>query len=220
METIVTSMHDGARAVEQGEAIISELGTQLGEISGQVTAVTGNMNGIADILKQQGQASNEIAQGTSAIAELAAKNSDEVERVLVVMESSSDVLGGQLEKMAACGTSRAIIEIARNDHITYKKHILDAIMGRGALTSASHSDHLHCRLGKWYQSVNDTALRNHPAFAALDAPHRQVHHHGDLALRHHEAGDDTAALEEIRLLDEASEQVLALLDELSRSLAA
>jgi methyl-accepting chemotaxis protein len=220
MEAIVTSMHDGAHAVEQGEAIISELGAQLGEISGKVTAVTGNMNGIADILKQQGQAANEISRGTSAIANLAAKNSDEVERVLVVMESSSDVLCGQLEKMAACGTPRAIVEIARNDHIAYKKHILDAIMGRGDLTAASHSDHLHCRLGKWYRSVNDTALRNHPAFAALDAPHRRVHRHGDLALRHHEAGDDTAALEEVRLLDEASEQVLELLGELSRSLAA
>ena len=104
---------------------------------------------------------------------------------------------------------------AKSDHVIWKKNLADMMIGRVQLKSTELADHHGCRLGKWYDRIEDPAIRNHPAYQALAVPHAEVHKHGIAAARLYEERNLTGAMAEIALVDTASKDVLRLLDDLA-----
>ncbi len=214
MNTIVSSMQEGAQAVESGQDAMTGLREQLDTINERVDTVSGRMQEIARILSQQSDAANEVSQGTTSIADLSSRNNDEINDVLSAMDQANKVLDQQVENFARLGTPMVMLEVAKNDHVAFKKRIVDTVMGRASTTAAQLSDHDHCRLGRWYNAVTDTAIRDHKAFKALLEPHKRVHRYGKQVLERHHADDPEAAQEALNHLNEASHEVIQCLDEL------
>jgi methyl-accepting chemotaxis protein len=76
-------------------------------------------------------------------------------------------------------------------------------------------DHHGCRLGKWYDAISNPEFRALPAYAGLVDPHRRVHAAGKAALAAHAAGKSDEAFVALDQLNEASLEVLDLLEQLS-----
>ncbi|WP_431313125.1 CZB domain-containing protein [Vibrio zhanjiangensis] len=75
--------------------------------------------------------------------------------------------------------------------------------------------HTECRLGKWYFEGKGQQLYSHlNSFKALDAPHKQVHESGRLALESGKAGDTKSMFKHLSTMEAASEEVVALLESL------
>ena len=73
---------------------------------------------------------------------------------------------------------------------------------------------MHCRLGKWYFGDQDAEVKAHPAFAAIDPPHEQVHSLGIAAARAYQEHKLDEAISLIEQIEEPSRQVQKYLDEL------
>ena len=217
MTGIVGAMEKGAGAVEQGREAVTTVGGQLEDIAGRFGSVTSKMVEIAEILSQQTIAANEVAKGTSYIADASAKNDRDIASVCKGFDHASSALNSQIGSFADLG-SRAVVEIAKNDHVTFKKGVIGALTGMTDLTADRLPDHHDCRLGKSYDAVTDEAIRNNPAFRALVDPHKRVHEIGKEILRRHLAGDTAGVLAETERLDAASHEVLACLDRLAKEL--
>ncbi len=217
MSGIVGAMEKGAGAVEQGREAVTAVGGQLEGIAGRFGSLTARMAEIAGILSQQMTAASEVAKGTNHIAQASDKNDRDIVSVFKGFDQASAKLNGEIGSFADLG-SRAIVEIAKNDHVTFKKNVMGALTGISDLTADRLADHHSCRLGKWYDAMADEGIRNNPSFRALAGPHERVHASGKEVLRRHEAGNTAEALAEAERFDAASHEVLDCLDRLAKDL--
>ncbi|MDO8606508.1 MAG: CZB domain-containing protein [Phaeospirillum sp.] len=118
------------------------------------------------------------------------------------------------EGVGVIATLAAFNVAAIADHVLWRKRLADMVVGRESLNPDDLADHTKCRLGKWCGTLQDDSIRNHPAFAALEEPHHEVHRHGIEAARRFKAGDLDGALAAIALVANASEGVMRCLDDL------
>jgi methyl-accepting chemotaxis protein len=211
-------MQRARAAAEDGMAAVGQVTGGLEAIAGRIDGVTQRMHDIASILNQQNAAATEVSAATGEIAALAHHNLDEIDRVLHSMTNAALVLDKRAEDFASLGTPETLLQVAKNDHIRFKRSITDRIMGRNDLTSGQLTDHHSCRLGKWYDALKDDRLTTLPAFILLLEPHQRVHAHGKAALDLHARGDTAAALAEVDALNDASHEVLDLLEEMAIAL--
>jgi methyl-accepting chemotaxis protein len=211
-------MHDSSTAAAEGQQAVDLVTDGLGAIAERVDGVTGHMRDIAGILTQQSAAAAEISGGSLRIAELSNRNLDEISEVLEAMQKAATVLDQRVEDFSHNPTAESIIEIAKNDHVRFKRGVIDRLLERNSLKADGLSTHHSCRLGKWYDAVDNAQIKDHPAFVRLADPHQRVHAHGKRALELYDAGDLDAANAAVDLMNEASHEVLELLDQLGQSL--
>ncbi|MBL6932429.1 MAG: CZB domain-containing protein [Rhodospirillales bacterium] len=214
MAKIVSSMEQGARAVEDGQAVIEDTRGKMEQVSDRVNNVRTKMDEISSVLAQQEEASSEVAQGVSSIAKKAASNAVEVNNVVDAMDRSDVLVQKGLSDLTDLKSNAAVCTITRSDHVAFKKKVMEAICGRTSLQADDLPDHHNCRLGKWYDNVSEERMLEHSAYRDLDSPHERVHRHGKEALRQYANGDWEKAIEEAHKLDEASHEVLDLLQKL------
>jgi methyl-accepting chemotaxis protein len=219
MDGIVSSMNRGSQAVSRGREVVTAMGGQLEEIAALVNNVSVKMAEISGILTQQTAAANDVSKGTGRIADVSAANDDQIEAILTGMDELNTLLSEQIGGFAKLGMDRAIVEIAKNDHILFVKRIVATLVGHENVKADDLPDHHNCRLGKWYDSVDNPLISSSPAFAALLEPHMRVHDFGKDVLRKFHAGDRDGALASVEKLRQSSDEVLGLLDRLARAVA-
>ncbi len=218
VEAISRAMADSTEAVSAGRDGVRDLATELEQIDGSVDKVAAEMTEIAGVLKQQMAASREIGDSTNEVARLAEHNAQQIEAVVDVVDAMSTTLNGTVGGLADLG-SLALVQVAKNDHAAFRKRVVDAVLGRRRTAASELPDCHHCRLGKWYDAVDDAAICRQPAFGDLAAPHRRVHELGVAILQHVEAGRDAQAVGLLNELEAASAEVLRHLDALAAALA-
>ena len=99
------------------------------------------------------------------------------------------------------------IILALSDHAIWKRKVAEVIVGTIKPGDLKLSDHHGCRLGKWYESVTDPELLNNPNFAKLVKPHENVHAHGRAAVEAYMRNDMKTAVDEMKKMEKASEEV-------------
>jgi len=220
MDAATLAMNQSSSAAEQGRGAVAQVTGRLDAIAAKVDGVTGHMRDIAGILTQQTQASTEVSSGTARIAQLSRSNSSQIDDVLTSLGQVAGLLDARVEDFAAKMGADAVVEIAKNDHTKFKRGIFERLADRGTLTADKLADHHGCRLGKWYASVTDLRFKNHPAYARLLDPHQRVHAHGKRALELYAAGSVEEAFAEAARMNDASREVIGLLDELGLAVKA
>ncbi|MFN0264407.1 methyl-accepting chemotaxis protein [Tepidamorphus sp. 3E244] len=219
MERIETHMRSSNAAVDSGKGAIGDVLQRMDQIASQVSSVSGRMGEITGILTQQQGTSSEIAANIDAIAGKASSNDELVNTIAGGMRDSSKKLFDNALKMFDAQSSVSLCYMAKIDHVIFKQRTIDACMGRETWAAADMPDHHTCRLGKWYDGIQNETVRAHPAFMALVEPHKQVHAAARAALEAAASGDQTTVSVHLKELDEASQAVLSGLDELSLVIA-
>ena len=219
MGTIQQSITGSLDAIEKGQSLIAGAHKQMDEIEGQVTAVTDSMREVSQILHEQTKASHEIAGSLAGVSDLSKENDRTLSRVVETLQKSNDDFSSGATKWFSASSHRSLCEMAKIDHILFKKRVLDTIVGRGDWNSNSVPDHHTCRLGKWYDSIGNEAIRSHPAYGEVVGPHKRVHALAKEALDAHQARDIDRAFAILNQMDEASSDVLEVLDRLGHALS-
>ncbi len=220
MEKIRATMTSSQSAVSEGERAVASARETMDQISGQVGGVYEKMLDISNILQEQKGATNEIAQSIVNVANLSAQNEGLIEEMADSYQSTNDEFLTSAQNWFNEGSDQALCEMAKIDHVLFKKRILDTVMDRGDWKSDEVPDHHSCRLGKWYDALTNSKLVNHPSYKELVEPHMIVHAAGKQALINHAANDFEATIAEVDRMNEASLDVVRLLGELSLSLDA
>ena len=107
---------------------------------------------------------------------------------------------------------RSFLQTLKLDHIVWKGEIYELALGRSQKSTDSFEDHKQCRLGQWYSSEQSRQYQKNTSFRALERPHTDLHQHG--ALKQLQSGDVSQSLLTFEKMEQASEQVINILDDL------
>ncbi len=219
MNDILASMNEGAQKVQKGTAVIQSVNDGIHQVGGRVDEVTQKMVSVSATVQEQSVVVSEVTGNVAAIAQMSKDVIQKVEGVTDGLQKASDHVRDGLAEATKALDAEMLVMVAKADHASFKKRIIDTILGMGQEKSATLANHHSCRLGKWYESSASEAFKAMPAFSQLAGPHEKVHAIGKRVLELHEADDYGAALAEAQKLDQASSEVLALLDELHRAVS-
>jgi len=211
MEEITGSMAATNKTVEKGQAAISEVGENMEVVVGNMASVSQRIEDTASSVTEQTAAMEEISRTVHDIAEMTERGRNNTERAIVAVSKSEKVVNEQFADLEKMDLPKSILYRAQSDHYQWKKTLAEILLGRSDKTADSLSSHHECRLGKWYDGVKDSVYRNHPCFKELEDPHRRVHQHGKSAADLFLGGSRVAAMEEFEKVEQASREVVALL---------
>ncbi len=214
MGNMMGAMHENAASVAAGNAAIGELTQAMATIEGNIDRVVRNSEAVRAALEQQNEAATSVAAGIGRIAGHGGKSTAALETVLATMDRAQKSLQAQINDIAEVDVPNKYVKLAQSDHVIWKRRLANMIIGREGLRAEELSNHHQCRLGKWYDRVDDPAFTCKPAFAALEVPHRRVHETGILAVKRYNSGDMKGALACLGEVGSASEEVLNLLRQL------
>jgi len=220
MAGILSTMERTTSAVGEGRTAITRAAGTMETIATQVGTVAHKMGAISTILSQQQAASSEIAESVGRVAGVAEANEGVLHSMAEKIQANNDRFGAMAKAWFRGDSDRSLCEMAKIDHVFFKKRVVDTIIGRDGWKAEEVPDHHNCRLGKWYDALQRPEHRALPAYARLVEPHRRVHAAGKEALAAHVAGKNDEAYGAMDRLNEASIEVLALLEELSSGIGA
>lgn len=107
------------------------------------------------------------------------------------------------------------LRIVKTDHLLWKWWLYNFMLGYHQIEENDLTDHLHCRLGTWYEEEkHNPAVSSLSAFQRLAEPHRRFHDTVREIFTHVKTGKQQAAESSFRSLEEISDQVLSCLDDL------
>ncbi|MFS0577434.1 globin-coupled sensor protein [Sporosarcina sp. 179-K 3D1 HS] len=114
-------------------------------------------------------------------------------------------------------SSNALLQLSKADHILWKWKIYNMFLGLEDVQPESVTSHTECRLGKWYVAdYTKTRFGHLPEFKELDQHHAEVHQAARNAAQHYQSGNMSAAEDDLKRVEAASQKVIALLNSLIR----
>lgn len=198
--------------VEGGKTVANETGSDMQAINSNVNDVSSRMAEIASMLEEQTTAVKEIGRGISEVADLSRHSRERTEFAITAVGASEALIEEQFERLSEMDIKDYILFRAKSDHFIWKKKLAEMFVGLNNLKPEELADHHQCRLGKWYDQVDDAWFTSNAEFQALIEPHAQVHENGLEAARCHAAGDQEAAEHLFAEVEAASKNVVKLLD--------
>jgi methyl-accepting chemotaxis protein len=133
------------------------------------------------------------------------------------LHSSNDRFSESAKSWFVAEDPLDLCEMAKIDHVLFKKRVVDVLMGREVWHEENVPNHHQCRLGKWYDNVKDPVLRQNPEFDAVLAPHAEFHAVALGVLKAHRSNDMATAFDLLLRLNTVSGTVINGLDALSKS---
>jgi len=220
MADMLATMRQGTGKVTDGQTSITEAHSHISRLSDQLAAMLDQQSSLVSTFHEQTAVIADVTRNIATIAAMADRTLESVDDLADATQKSSGVVQQELAGFVKNPDAIMLVQIAKADHASFKKRVIDVLLGRSETRSSDLPDHHHCRLGKWYDALQDDSITSLPAFRRLEAPHRQVHEHGVKALEHSAAGDLSAAIEEAGKMNDASLAIIAALDELHAHLVA
>lgn len=213
MSTIVKSMGQSTAALHTSRNVVAEVNRQMAAIQELASVVTENTERITSTLKEQTAATSDVAEGITEIASSTSQGVGHIDEIVDSLNRIEGFVRGQLEHLSTLQLPDKILYLAKSDHVLWKKRLANMVAGKEGLRAEELADHHSCRLGKWYDSVDDR-VRSTPGFGKLVEPHKRVHTQGIRAVELYNKGDIRGALQAMAEVEEASVDVLQWLDDL------
>lgn len=204
-------------SVSKGEKAINSVNSEMESILDVAEKITEQTQNVSSILAEQKEAANEVAQGVNKVADMTEENTHKISSTLDAMDAAEKNLVTQLSDFTGMEIDGLTVNLAKSDHIIWKKRLANMLVGRETLKPEELANHHNCRLGKWYYAIKDPRYIDHPAYKALEDPHAKVHIHGIEAAKKYQDGDLSGAIIEVRHTEEASKEVIRLLNELLKA---
>lgn len=215
-KSVSDSIFSTQRVIKQGVKDAEEALPMLTTITNQIYEVNEATETIASITQEQAAAVNEVthrmvqnAELTSEAQELANKTGDAVYELSQITESFRNTLFIHQSNLS----TKSWIHLVKSDHILWKWKIYNMIMGYEKVKPEDVGSHRECRLGKWYFNDENLQLfQQLKAYRDLDHPHELVHQHAKYAAEAYSNGDIALVEEHLNHIEQASKQVVSMLD--------
>ena len=214
VQELAESIHEVRDLVEVSATRSDGARERIDECRMAVEASAARMHEIAGVLNEQSAAVGELSEGVHAISGHTTRATGLAEQVIAAVGSCEATIEQQFAEAEAHGAPDFVLHRAKSDHFMWKKRLAEVLVGLKALKPEELSDHRHCRLGKWYETVTDRTIRDNPAFTAVLPVHEAVHVNGRKVAELVARGDRDGALAAYGEMERASAAVVECLDRL------
>ncbi len=218
LELEITSLKEatdqGIRAADAGKKEMNEARDDIAIIGTQADDVSLRMSEISNMLTEQSAAIGEISEGVTQVSDLSQRNHEFADLTIDAVRQSESTIEKRFGELEKQDIPDSVLYRAKSDHFLWKKRLAEMMVGLNSLNPDELADHHSCRLGKWYDSIEDNWFLADVDFKSLVAPHKSVHELGIKAARLCASGQLDEAWAEYRKMDEASTEVVRLLDSL------
>ncbi len=202
------------KEVDTGREAVGTTGEGIRGISQNAADVSERMDEISSMLTEQKKAVNEIGSGISTVADYSNQCRTRTTRTIESVGATEALIEGQFSKLEEMDIKDYVLYRAKSDHFIWKKKLAEMFVGLNNLREEELADHHQCRLGKWYDKTADDWFTSNPDFQTLIEPHQRVHQFGKEAARLHSQGKKKEAEDMFNEMENASIEVVALLDKL------
>ncbi|MDQ6973084.1 MAG: methyl-accepting chemotaxis protein [Mariprofundaceae bacterium] len=214
VNSAVGSIEQISETVQKAASSLEESGKAMSEITENMQMVDERVRDITHAAEDQALASVEIANGVATTAQEADALKELARESLDMTDSLGELVKQDLMDFAELKISDAVIQLAKSDHMLWKKRLIDMILGRGEIREEEVTDHHQCRLGKWYDGPGMQHYGQHPGFAQLVTPHSDVHRLAREAVAKFNQGDKAGAVADVEAIGPLSDEVVKLLSSL------
>lgn len=216
---IVEVMNSMNESVTTGQQVAQDVKQKMSEIEANAQQVNSVMDVISSALKESNEAISEISRSTSSILGSSTKSSE----LSAANSNITKTAGEKIETLIAGLTSLSgngsdtIIKLAKSDHIVWKRKLFQLVLGGETLSESELKDHTQCRLGNWYYSDTAREFSHMEAYKKLEDPHKRIHAVGRKVYNAHQEGAHDEALKYLTQMEEISQEVISLLNEIDES---
>lgn len=216
MTNILAVMKESGDTVDTATQAVHTAGNDIKKIFTSIDQIAGKITAIADIVQKQMAAANKVNTSIGSMAGMPEITLRMIETLAKTIDHVGKMALPRLQELGKNPDGRALIQLARSDHASFKKQVIDTLIGTERTQASALPDHHACRFGKWYDSINNRAVTSNEAFRRINGPHEKVHAQGKEALAKYQAGDFLAAVAAAEKMEAASQEVFAALDDIAR----
>jgi len=210
MDAMSNSIHHASSVVASGQEAMASITAGMDQVDDSVY-------GIHQATKDQSIASAEIAEGVTSSSSDARSMGNQATSILDQTDAMDVMLRQDLAEFAELKITNAVIQLAKSDHMFWKKRLVDMILGRGSIDISEVTNHHHCRLGKWYDAEGKGEYGIHPSFRKLETPHANMHSMAKEAVSLYNAGDIAASIQKVDAIGDLSAEVVSCLEQLEKA---
>jgi methyl-accepting chemotaxis protein len=159
---------EAARAGEHGRgfAVVADEVRKLAERTQKAT------NEIEISISTLQQDANDMRSNSDQISNIAQDSSDvihEFENTFTELNALAELSSESAIKVQ----NRLFTTLVKVDHIIFKSNAYASVLDKNS--SVTFTDHLNCRMGKWYRGAGKERFGDTKAFQEMDKPHEIVH---------------------------------------------
>lgn len=201
-----------------GSKLASE---ELVEIISTMQQINEETSQIAAMSEEQASTVIEIAERNTSIFDLSTQSQKLAEETAEIIYNLSEQMNNYRLDFIDSNivfNDQDIIKVGKTDHLLWKWNIYNMLLGLVDLSTEDIGSHKTCRLGEWYYGYLSENLKNDPVFIALEHPHITVHECAKDAIMYYEQGNLESAQTALKQLDEASVELIDLLETLAAKL--
>jgi methyl-accepting chemotaxis protein len=216
MNNIFAVMKESGNAVAAATQAVHAVSDSIKKTGASVDRVTEKMTTVASIVHEQTTTTNDVNLSISAMAGMSETTLRMLHSLAAAIDQVGNVVLPCLQDLGKNPDDRALVQLARSDHASFKKRVINTLAGFAKTQASELPDHHACRFGKWYDSVSDPAVKSNEAFRRINDPHQRVHALGKEVLTLCQAGDRVAAAAAAEKMEAASQDVEAALGEVAK----
>ncbi|RMF70558.1 MAG: chemotaxis protein, partial [Alphaproteobacteria bacterium] len=123
-------MENAATIAEDGRSTVDELGHSMEGVGEEVSNLSQRVGELAGIIRQQGEAVDEVSAGVAAVAGMSAENLRQLEALADATDRLDQALARELEDVATSKFRGKVIRLAKADHVIWKRRLVAMAAGR------------------------------------------------------------------------------------------
>jgi len=207
IESMTSVVSDATKIVHSGQQAMQN-------IVQNMVHVDESVHGIHQATQEQQLATSEITKGINENSISATQMKEQAQSSLDQTDAVDRMLRTDLTEFSEFKINNAIIQLAKSDHMLWKKRLIDMVLGRGQIQATEVTDHHQCRLGKWYDTKGKQHYGSETVFIQLERPHAEVHALAKKAVAKFNQHDTEGAIQDVDAIASLSDEVVSLLQQL------
>ncbi len=199
-------------SIEGVSAVVEENTAATEEMAASSAEVMDAIENVASATKQDSAAMEEVNAATVEV-------NTQTQRVAASVQTLSEMANTLSSLVARFKLDEAQdivqqIDLYKSAHLRWVDRLRTMLAGYITIQVEEVASHTDCALGKWYYSQGKAEFDGNSEFAAIEAPHIQIHKAIQDAITAHNRGDSQAADAGFNAVKRYSAEIVAALDRL------